>query len=81
MATKSLVPRATGEGGIGTSAKHWGTGYIDTMTVSSAFYPPILTTTARDALTAVEGMVIYNTSTNKLNFYNGTAWEVVTSSA
>ena len=25
------------------------------------------------------GLVIYNKSTNKLNFYNGSAWEVVTS--
>jgi hypothetical protein len=24
--------------------------------------------------------MVYNTTTNKLNFYNGTAWEAVTSS-
>lgn len=34
----------------------------------------------RDALTLVDaGTCIYNTTTNKLNFYNGSAWEVVTS--
>lgn len=27
----------------------------------------------------IEGMLIYNSATNKLNFYNGSAWEVVTS--
>ena len=31
----------------------------------------------RDALTAAAGMIIYNTDTNKLNFYNGTAWREV----
>lgn len=40
------------------------------------------TTTARNALAAGDkyaGMVIYNTTTNKLNFWNGAAWEAVTS--
>ena len=43
--------------------------------------PPTVTTTQRDALTnLVAGALVYNSSTNKLNFYNGTAWQVVTSS-
>jgi hypothetical protein len=29
--------------------------------------------------TPVKGMVFYNTTTNKLNLYNGTAWEIITS--
>ena len=33
-----------------------------------------MTTTQRDALTAQEGGVIYNSSTNKLQVYNGSAW-------
>ncbi len=34
----------------------------------------------RDAIaTPAAGLVVYNTTTNKLNFYNGSAWEVVTS--
>lgn len=37
--------------------------------------------TTRDALTAIAGMVIYNTQTNKLNFYNGTAWRELSDSA
>jgi prolyl-tRNA editing enzyme YbaK/EbsC (Cys-tRNA(Pro) deacylase) len=41
---------------------------------------PLLTTVARDALVGMfAGTIIYNTTTNKLNFYNGAAWEVVTS--
>ena len=39
-----------------------------------------MTTTARDLITAYTGQVIYNSTTNKINLYNGTTWEVVTSS-
>ena len=38
-----------------------------------------VTSTERDALTAPTGLLVYNTTTNKYNFYNGTAWEVITS--
>ena len=38
------------------------------------------TTTARDLLTSVPaGSVIFNSTTSKLNFYTGSAWEAVTS--
>ena len=38
------------------------------------------TTTARDLLSdLVAGQTIYNSTTNKLNFYNGSAWQAVTS--
>lgn len=40
---------------------------------------PQYTTAERNALTALEGEIIYNATTNKLNFYNGVAWEAVTS--
>lgn len=43
---------------------------------------PSLTGTARDAISApVEGLLIFNTTSNKLNFYTGAGWEVVTSAA
>lgn len=46
----------------------------------STFIPFPYTTTARNALPSPRtGVIIYNTTTNKLNFYNGTAWEAVTS--
>ena len=31
MATRGIVPRANGEGSIGTMKKHWGAGYFDTI--------------------------------------------------
>ncbi len=43
---------------------------------------PSYTTTARDALSISllrAGMMIFNSTTNKINFYNGTVWEAVTS--
>ena len=45
------------------------------------FMAPRYTTTERDAINEPkQGQIIYNTTTNKLNFYTGTAWEAVTSS-
>lgn len=35
MATRNIVPRATGEGSIGTSAKTWGAGYFDDISVTN----------------------------------------------
>lgn len=32
------------------------------------------TTTQRNALTSAAGDLIYNSSTNKVQFYNGSAW-------
>ena len=41
------------------------------------FYPPVVTTTQRDAMTVTAGAMVYNSSTNKLNYYDGSAWKVV----
>jgi len=45
------------------------------------FIFPLHDNTTRGNLTPIEGMVIYNTETHKLNFYNGTAWKSVDDSA
>ena len=48
------------------------------MQVSSTtggFLPPKMTTTQRDAIASpVSGLMIYNTTTNQMQFYNGTTW-------
>ena len=53
------------------------------LTVTSTtqgFLPPRMTTTERNAITSpTAGLVIYNSTTNKLNVYTGAAWEVITS--
>lgn len=47
---------------------------------TKGFRPPSMTTTQRDNIsTPIAGLMIYNNTTNKLNFYNGSAWEAVTS--
>lgn len=38
---------------------------------------PVLTTTQRDALTGVEGMIIFNSTTDQLEQYDGSTWEAV----
>ena len=48
---------------------------VGIATVSTAFYMPQYTTTARDAGTFNEGAMIYNTTTQKMEFYNGTSWQ------
>ena len=35
-----------------------------------------MTTTARNNITASAGMVIYNSTTNKLQCYNGSSWNL-----
>jgi hypothetical protein len=50
------------------------------QSTTKGFRPPSMTTTERNAIsTPIAGLMIYNNSTNKLNFYNGSAWEAVTS--
>jgi len=47
---------------------------IRTVGTTGAFYPPCLTTTQRDALTVTEGAMIFNKTTKKMEFYDGTSW-------
>ncbi len=57
-----------GLGAAATSAS------MELQSTTGAFIPNKLTTAQRDALTAVAGMVIFNTTTNKHQGYNGTTW-------
>lgn len=67
-----------GNVGIGTTAN--AAAILDVSSTTKGFLPPRMTTTERNAIaTPPAGLMVYNTTTNKLNFYNGTAWEAVTS--
>lgn len=48
---------------------------LDVVSTDGAFAPPRMTQTQRDALTASNGMMIYNTSTNKFNLRQNAAWD------
>ncbi len=52
---------------------------LELVSTTQGFLPPRMTTAQRNAIAApAVGLVIYNTTTNKLNVYTG-AWEQVTS--
>jgi hypothetical protein len=71
---------SAGNVGIGTTSPD-ADAILDVSSTTRGFLPPRMTTTQRDAIAAPvpAGLMVYNSTTNKLNFYNGTAWEAVTS--
>lgn len=63
--------------GLGTNTPNI-TSILDLTSTTKGFLPPRMSTTQRDAITSpTSGLVIYNTTTNLLNVFNGTIWEVV----
>lgn len=67
----------TGSFGFGTMTPD-ASAVIDLTSTTKGFLPPRMTTTERDAIsTPAEGLVVYNTTTQVLNFYNGTTWGAV----
>lgn len=53
------------------------TGGLTITSTAAAFIPPRMTTGQRDAIaTPTKGSIIYNTSTDALNYYDG-AWQAV----
>ena len=69
----------TGAVSIGSGSTPSTKAILDLTSTTKGFLPPRMTSTQRDAITSpVAGLMIYNTTTNKLNVYT-TAWEAVTS--
>ncbi len=66
-----MVLRQDGNVGIGTASPQ---GALDVSSTTGAFILPRMTTAQRNALTAVNGMIIYNTTNNQFNFYENSAW-------
>ena len=50
-------------------------------TTNNGFYAPKLSTVRRDAITASEGAIIYNTDTLLYQVYQSGAWYALTSSS
>ncbi len=68
--------RITGTGNLllGTTTDV-GTSILTMSSTSKGFLRPRMTTAQRDAIVSpATGLSIYNTSTNKVNYYNGSAW-------
>ena len=73
-ASKGLV--FTNEAGFHVSQDN--SSMLTCVSVTKGFLPPRMTTTQRDAInsgTFTTGLTLYNTTDNKLQFYNGTAWK------
>ncbi len=60
--------------GIGTTTPH-AAAALDVSATTKGFLPPRLTTAQRDAIgSPAAGLQVFNTSTGKLNVWNGSAW-------
>lgn len=68
-----MVLDSSGHIGIGTSSPN-SSSILDLTSTTGALLLPRMTTTQRNALTATNGMLIYNTTDNKLQGYEGGAW-------
>ena len=68
-----LYINEVGRVGIGTTSPD-SVAILDVDSTTHGFLPPRMTTTQRDAITAVAGLVIYNTTTNKHQGHDGTSW-------
>lgn len=60
-----------GNVGIGTQNPE---GALDVTSTTGAFIVPRMTTGQRNALTPVNGMIVYNASDNEFNFRENGAW-------
>ena len=64
----------SGNVGIGTSTPET-TAKLDVVSTTSGFLPPRLTTAQRDAIVnPAAGLMVFNITTNCLDFFNGTIW-------
>jgi len=53
---------------------------LNMSSTTKGFLPPVMTTTQKNAITSPPaGLIIYDSTLNKLCVYSGTAWETITS--
>ena len=73
-----LVP-VMGQVGISsTSITPDASSILELRSNSAGFLPPRMTKTERDAIPSpATGLIIYNTNTNRLNYYNGSEWQIL----
>ena len=70
----TIEPIGAGNVGIGTSTPN-SKAMVDITSTTQGFLPPRMTTTQRDAITSPPaGLMVYNSTTNKLQVRTDTAW-------
>ena len=74
---KSLIIDHNGTVGVGTDTPNL-TALIDITSTTKGFLGPRMTTAERDAISSpATGLQVYNTTTNAINFYNGSSWQAL----
>ncbi|PKF72284.1 hypothetical protein CW752_16465 [Chryseobacterium sp. PMSZPI] len=69
-----MQTQSTGNVGIGTASPN-ANALLDLTSTTRGFLPPRMTTAQRDAITTrPAGLMVYNSSTARLEYFNGTAW-------
>ena len=79
--TEQLTIEASGSVtiGAGVAVTYGAASELDASLATAGFYPPQIANASLPAASGVEGMIVYDTTNNKLVFSNGTAWETITS--
>ena len=78
----ALYINSSGNVGIGTATPN-SNAILQLYSTSKGFLPPLLTTANETSMgtSLPTGLVVYNTTNNELESWNGTAWEAVGSNA
>jgi hypothetical protein len=74
--TRRMTIDALGHVSIGTSAPD-ASSALRVDSTNGAFLPPRMTEAQRDALTAIDGMIVYNSTTGALNYRKAGAWVAI----
>jgi hypothetical protein len=65
-----------GNGNVGIGASAITSAKLSLTSTTSGFLPPVMTTTQRDAISSpASGLMIYDSTVNKVSVYNGSVWK------
>jgi hypothetical protein len=71
----SFYIQPSGAANFGASTPANASAQLELTSTTKGFLPPRMTTTQRNAIASIPtGLVLYNTTTNKLQCYNGSTW-------
>jgi len=72
----SLVMTGSGAGAliVNSSGSPNASAVLQADSTTKGFLPPRMTTTQKNAISAIAGLVVYDSTTNKLCCYNGSTW-------